>query len=120
MFLKTYASTTIIMKSYIFILFFILFTFDLSAQVKKWTLQECVEYALENNISVKNSELDMEMTDIEKNDAFGSYLPALNASASNSWNTGLTQDVTTGILKNFRLPIVSINSRKCATRLHRR
>jgi outer membrane protein len=88
------------MKNYLLILFFIFFTLNLSAQVKKWTLQECVEYALENNISVKNSELDLEMTDIEKKDAIGRYLPAVNASASNSWNTGLTQDVTTGVLRN--------------------
>ncbi len=33
--------------------------------IQKWTLQECVEYALENNISVKQSELDMELADIE-------------------------------------------------------
>jgi outer membrane protein len=28
-------------------------------------------------------------------------LPSINGSASNSWNTGLTQDVTTGILRNI-------------------
>jgi outer membrane protein len=70
------------------------------AQNKKWTLKECVEYALANNISVKQSELDLESSDIDKNDAFNNYLPSLNASAANSWNTGLTQDVTTGILRN--------------------
>jgi len=70
------------------------------AQNKKWTLKECVEYALANNISVKQSELDLESSDIDKSDAFGNYLPSLNASASNSWNTGLTQDVVTGVLRN--------------------
>ena len=28
-------------------------------------------------------------------------MPSINGSASNSWNTGLTQDVTTGILRNI-------------------
>jgi len=74
--------------------------FTSQAQNKKWTLKECVEYALANNISVKQSELDMESSDIDKSDAFGNYLPSLNASASNSWNTGLTQDVVTGVLRN--------------------
>lgn len=69
------------------------------AQVKKWTLQECVQHALENNISVKQSELDIENTDIAKSDAIGNFLPSLNASASNNWNTGLTQNVTTGVLQ---------------------
>ena len=73
--------------------------FSTRAQNKKWTLKECVEYALANNISVKQSELDLESSDIEKSNAIGNYLPSLNASASNAWNTGLTQDVTTGILR---------------------
>lgn len=68
-------------------------------QQKKWTLRECVTYALENNISIKQSELDLESADIAKSDAFGNYLPSLNASATNSWNTGLTQNITTGVLE---------------------
>jgi len=73
----------------------------LIAQNKKWTLQECVAYAIENNISVKQSELDIENSDIAKSGAIGNFLPSINGSASNSWNTGLTQDVTTGILRNI-------------------
>jgi outer membrane protein len=69
------------------------------AQQKEWTLQECIAYALENNISVKQSELDVDLADIQISDAFGNFLPGVNASASNSWNTGLTQNVTTGILQ---------------------
>ena len=83
-------------------LFFILsiFGLSLSAQGKQWTLQECVEHALANNISVKQSELDYETAEIAKRDAFGNFLPSLNGSASNSWNTGLTQNVTTGVLQS--------------------
>ncbi|MDA1210033.1 MAG: TolC family protein, partial [Bacteroidetes bacterium] len=70
------------------------------AQTKKWTLQECVEYAMSNNISLKQSVLDQELARLEKADAVGAYLPNLNGSLSNSWNTGLTQNVTTGVLEN--------------------
>lgn len=87
------------MKKIVITFFTLIFTMSLSAQTKKWTLEECVEYALKNNISIKQSELDVEMADISKRDAFGNYLPSLNASASNAWNTGLTQNVTTGILQ---------------------
>ncbi|WP_407557813.1 TolC family protein [Winogradskyella sp. 4-2091] len=66
------------------------------AQNKKWTLKECVEYALENNISVKQSELDLLATDIEKLTAVGNFLPSINASGSVSKNTGLSFDPTTG------------------------
>jgi len=67
---------------------------------KKWTLKECIEYALENNISIKQSFLDVENTELTKKDAIGNYLPSINGSISNAWNTGLTQDITTGILRN--------------------
>ncbi len=87
------------MKKLVILFLFLSIGFSVSAQNKKWTLQECVEYALINNISIKQSELDLELTDIEKSDAFGNFLPNLNASASNSWNTGLTQNITTGVLE---------------------
>lgn len=83
--------------SLVVILFFGLIT---QAQSKKWTLEECVKYALENNISIKQSELDIETATIDKRVAFGSFLPSINASASHSWNIGLNQDITTGLLQN--------------------
>ncbi len=87
------------MKKIILSAFFLSFGFILNAQEKKWTLQECIEYALENNISIKQSELDTELADVAKYDAIGNFIPSINASASNSWNTGLTQNVTTGVLQ---------------------
>lgn len=71
----------------------------LSAAQKQWTLEECIEHALKNNISIKQSEIELELADIQKSDAIGNFLPSLNASAMNAWNTGLTQNVTTGILQ---------------------
>lgn len=81
------------------IIFILLFSGTLFSQAKKWTLKECVVYALENNISIKQSELDQELADIAKNEAIGNFLPSINGFASNSWNTGLTQNVTTGVLE---------------------
>ncbi len=71
-----------------------------SAQTKKWTLKECIAYSLEHNLSVKQTELDSKLSSIDKKDAFGNYLPNISASASHSWNIGLNQDITTGILRN--------------------
>jgi outer membrane protein len=92
------------MKKLIIVLIFFPVTIGMGfqgiAQNKKWTLQECVTYAIENNISVKQSTLDIENAEISKKDALGNFLPSLNASAGNSWNTGLTQDVSTGVLRN--------------------
>ena len=83
------------------ILLFMCFVgFSTIAQNKKWTLRECVDYAIKNNISIKQSELDLETTAIGKNTAIGSFLPNLNANASHSWNIGLNQNITTGLLEN--------------------
>lgn len=70
------------------------------AQSKKWTIEECVNYALENNISIKNTALDAQLATIDKSDAKGNFLPTLNANASHSWNVGLNQNITTGLLEN--------------------
>ena len=88
------------MKNFSLIAILLLFCSQVNAQQKEWTLEECVNYALENNIQVKQSELDIELSEIEKRDAIGNFIPGINAQASNSWNTGLTQNITTGILVN--------------------
>jgi len=65
-----------------------------------WTLEACIKHAFDNNISIKQSQLDIEDADINKSDAVGNFLPSLNLNASNSWNSGLTQNVVTGVLEN--------------------
>ena len=88
------------MKKYSLLTIFLFSVLLAAAQEgDKWTLQECVNYALENNISIKQSELNLELSEIEQLDAIGNFLPNINASATNAWNTGLTQNVTTGILQ---------------------
>ncbi|MDH7445351.1 TolC family protein [Aquimarina sp. 2201CG14-23] len=67
----------------------------IQAQEKKWTLRECVEYALENNIAIKQSALNVDNAAIDKSDALGNFLPSLNAQASNFWRSGLATDPIT-------------------------
>jgi len=89
------------------LLIILTFGFSSNAQVKKWTLQECVQYALINNISIKQSELDTKLADIDKNLAVGNFLPNLNAGGSHSWNIGLNQNITTGLLENQTIQFTS-------------
>ena len=77
------------------IFLFIIAGLSANSQVKKWTLKECVDYAIENNISIKQAELDLDQSELNKNDAVGSFLPNLNARASQSWNNGLAQNPVT-------------------------
>lgn len=89
----------------------LLFAFNLSssAQDKKWTLEECVKYAVDHNISIKLTALDTESALIDKQGALGNFLPSLNASASHSWNIGLNQNITTGLLQNQTTQFTSLN-----------
>jgi outer membrane protein len=73
---------------------------SIQAQTKKWTLEECVKYAIDNNISIKQTELDTKTAEIDKKGAIGNFIPSLNSNASHSWNVGLNQDPTTGLLRN--------------------
>lgn len=77
---------------------------------RKWTLEECVNYAIENNVSIGQIELDNKLTEIDKKDAFGSFLPNINANASHSWNTGLNTNITTGILENQTTQFTSMGA----------
>ncbi len=91
------------MKKLISLCFTLLIALAGIAQDTKWTLQECVQHAIDNNITIKQTELDKESADIDKRGAIGNFLPRLNGSASNNWNSGLTQNITTGILETQTL-----------------
>lgn len=86
--------------NYLSIAFVFLMGFASQAQTKAWTLEECVRYAIKNNISIKQSELDTISANIDKKGALGKFLPSANLNANHSWNIGLNQDITTGLLRN--------------------
>lgn len=71
-----------------------------NAQAKKWTLEECVLYALENNISIKQSQLDLKTSDVERLEAVGNFLPAISANANYSMNTGANINPATNQFNN--------------------
>jgi len=79
----------------------LLFAISLSqAQVRKWTLLECVQYAMEHNLTVEQFELDLENAKIDKSDALGNMLPDLNGSTSVSSNTGFSINPTNNLPTN--------------------
>jgi outer membrane protein len=94
------------------VFFLLLIGFQLSAQNKKWTLEECVDYAIKNNISIKQSELDLKTSDVEKLEAIGGFLPTLNGNANYSINTGASINPVTNQFQNqtFKSFSASANS----------
>ena len=87
-------------KTAVLLFVFTFFTMLSNAQVKKWTLQECVAYALEHNISIRQTELDMKVSEIDKIDAWGNFLPTASFSATHSWNIGLVVNPVTNSTQN--------------------
>ncbi len=63
---------------------------------RNWSLKECVDYALEHNISVKQQENTRQQKEIELSTARNSRLPNLNVSGSQnfSFGRGLTSQNT--------------------------
>jgi outer membrane protein len=94
------------------ILMFSVFCITNAQTAKKWTLSECVVYVLENNISIKQSELDLKTTEIEKLEAIGNFLPGLQATANYAINTGANINPATNQFENetFRSASANINS----------
>jgi outer membrane protein len=80
-------------------------------ETKVWTLKECVEYALENNISVKQSELDKVSSLEDVKAAKWNFAPNLNANVSHNFNFGSSISVSGArIPADFRSNNFGINS----------
>lgn len=79
------------MKTTILLLATLLATSSVFSQ-KKWTLKECVNHALENNITIKQNKLNIDISEANVKDAKGSFLPTLSGSASGGLNFGSSFD----------------------------
>jgi len=81
--------------------FLILFSgFAGNAQSKVWTLEECINYALSKNISIKKTELTNDRNQLNANQAQSNRLPSVNASVSQNFNWGKGFDSTTGTYRS--------------------
>ena len=61
-------------------------------QGKPWSLQQCIEYALKNNIQVKQNMLSEKNSEAALLQSKAQILPSLNGNASNSYNSGRKVD----------------------------
>lgn len=63
---------------------------------QEWTLRQCIDHAIANNINIKRQETNVKSQEVSLNSAKNNRLPSLNASAGQSFNfgRGLTIDNT--------------------------
>lgn len=78
------------MKIKILILIAVLSSSSLFAQ-KQWTLKECIEHAIENNIKVQQSELQIKQGEVRLNTARNSRLPSISANLGGNMSFGRGQ-----------------------------
>lgn len=69
--------------------------FAQAPQVEKWNLQKCVEYAMQNNISVRQADLQIRFAELDLHQSKQSIYPNANFSGNVGYSAGRNQDPTT-------------------------
>lgn len=82
----------------ILFLSFCLFS-NLSAQTKQWTLENCIQHAIDNNIVIKQIKLQKESAEVELNTSQMSRLPDLNVGIGQNWRFGYSE-IISGLKEN--------------------
>jgi len=78
--------------------FTLLFLLALSSSAnaqEKWSLLKCVEYAMANNISIKQTDLQSRIAELDLKQSRLGQIPSLNFNGGPSFNNGRNQDPTT-------------------------
>ncbi len=79
---------------------------------KTWSLEDCINYAIENNIQIQQSELGIESSEINLLESKLSMLPSLNASTrySYSWGRILDQSINAYVDKETRQGTLGVDA----------
>ncbi len=67
---------------------------------KVWSLEECINYALENNLQIKRQELNVQYYKNNANQSYFNALPNANANINQGWSSGQTYDYFESNYKN--------------------
>ncbi|KAA5547874.1 TolC family protein [Adhaeribacter rhizoryzae] len=74
-----------------------------------WTLQECVEHALKNNLRIKQTQLDARLTNINLKGSQANMLPSVNGSTNYGFNFGRSIDPTENTFINQQIQSASFS-----------
>jgi outer membrane protein len=79
---------------------------------KSWSLKDCIDHALKNNITIKQTEIASEISSVNYTQSKATLFPSLNASGSYSYNFGRSVDPFTNDFTNQEIQSanVSLNS----------
>lgn len=99
------------MNKFVFTLFIIpafLTTLTMQGQ-ETWSLQRCIGYALEQNISIKQSQANVKLAQLGESQARAARLPGVNANVNVGEQFGRTIDPTTNTFVNTGITFNSIS-----------
>lgn len=80
------------MKRILFMLFALAILIPVARSQKTWTLEDCINHALDHNIQVKQYLLSVENAGMDLTQSKINLLPTLNAYVSHGWNWGKAID----------------------------
>ncbi len=87
-----------------FIALFLILTTGITMQAQKtWNLQECIDYAMQNNITVQQSRLNIDRAETFYDQNRYNLLPNLNAGATHGYNWGQRIDPFTNQFASERV-----------------
>ncbi|HUC81871.1 MAG TPA: TolC family protein [Flavisolibacter sp.] len=66
----------------------------------KWSLRSCIDYAVKNNISIKEADVQKRLAELDLLQNKASFWPSLSFSGSSGYRFGLSENPTTGILQS--------------------
>ncbi len=94
------------------LLLFTLFCAELVIAQEAWTLQKCIDYAFQQNIQIKQAELGLQSSEVNRMQTRASTLPTVNGSVSHGYNWGQTIDPFTNSFatERIRSNSVGVNS----------
>ena len=106
------------MKSYLTLALFFIVQFSFAQEntttttSKVWSLQDCIDYALENSITVKSATLDRGLAEVDYSTSKSSRLPNLFGSATQNFSSGNSIDPITSdfVTDQIHSSNVGINS----------
>jgi outer membrane protein len=79
-----------------------------SVAQQQWTLQQCIEHAMKNNLQVRIAVLNNELNQANLKQSKANVLPNLNFGANNTYNFGKTIDRFTNQFANTRVQSINL------------
>ena len=83
-----------------FFLIFLFLTTTVFSQTEEWTLEQCVNYAVQNNIQLKQGQLNQALAEMQVQQSKYDFTPNINGSVDLGLNLGRSIDPTTNQFLN--------------------